>query len=160
MRRWALNSGINKSFKGYVNSLLKYHLYTYRTDSEEILQYGWDTHNPFTDLLQSSATWAELVYTAKRLTYSGGSYTICVCICMEFVCTVSMHMCRILCLYLPLNLLLGFCGAGFRILYRSSLHHATQGLMYLSRLYSMTCIQAGQPLFYQSNNEKADASPV
>lgn len=92
-RRWILNSGLNKSFEEYVNSLLKRQHCTYRwPDSEDVPQYGWDTHYPFTNLPHSSASGTDLVYAAKGLTYIVGSYTMYVYIRMDLICAVSMYL--------------------------------------------------------------------
>lgn len=75
----------------------------------------------------------------KNLTYCVGSCDMYVYICMEFICTVSMHLCCTGCCTFPLYLLLDSYGAGFSTGF--SLHHATPDVMCLSGVYRMTCIQ-------------------
>lgn len=115
-----MNSGLNKQFEEYVNSLLKHHYCTYRRpESEDVPQHGWDTHNPSTTSLHSSAGGTDMVYTATGLTCIMGScvypYVLYSCICIVLA-TVHFF----------LNSHLDSYGAGFST---GLLHHATPDLM-------------------------------
>lgn len=119
-----VNLEFNKQFEEYVNSLLKHHYCTYRRpDSEDVPQYGWDTHNPSTISPHSSASGTDMVYTATRLTCIMGScvypYVLYPCIC---ILLAAVHF--------LLNSHPDSYGTGFST---GLLHHATPDRMWCAQ---------------------------
>lgn len=147
-----MNTGLNKSFEEYLSSLLKYQLCTYRRpDSEDVPQYGWDAHKPFTTSPHSSASGNDMVYTATGLTYLMGSYVYPYGRYMYCIHAFALYW--LLCISSLIHSLIPMEQDSPQIFY--IMQHQTE-----CGVCSMACSQNKELGSYQSNNEAVGARPV